>query len=146
MSPDIRVLYVDDDPALCDLTAEFLERVSPTLAVTVESDPTEVPDRLDADADPDCIVSDYEMPQLDGLALYRRIHPDRPTIPFFLFTSRSDEALVERAARAGVTGVVHKRTGVDHYERLARQIVDAVARTRDGGAVDAAGSGLGTEV
>lgn len=129
MSEQLRILHVDDDPALLDLTAELLERVDPELTVRSEADPTTVLDRLNSEP-VDCIVSDCEMPGCDGIELCERIRHRRSELPFVLFTSRDAPEIVERATAAGATDYVQKAPGVEQYELLANRIRDAVDRYR----------------
>jgi len=129
MTPPIHVLHVDDDAALRDLTAEFLERVDSDITVHSVADPTAVPARLEDDPI-DCVVSDYEMPQQNGLDLCWEVRAGRPDLPFFLFTSRGGEDLVGRAMIAGATDYVQKEPGLGQYALLANRITNAVARHR----------------
>jgi CheY-like chemotaxis protein len=126
MTRTIRVLHVDDNPALRDLTAELLERVDGNISVRSEADPTAVPGRV-ATEPIDCVVCDFEMPGTDGLEVCDRIRSEHPALPFFLFTSKQDEELVDRALEAGVTDYVQKESGIEHYKLLANRVRNAVA-------------------
>ena len=57
----IRVLHVDDDPSITELTGEFLEREDDRLTLETAIRPDDELDRI-TDRPPDCIVSDYDMP------------------------------------------------------------------------------------
>lgn len=129
MPNGIEVLYVDDDPALRDLTAEMLERVHPAISVRTESDPTSVPGHLTEESI-DCLVSDYHMPEMDGLELYDRVRDAHPDVPFFLFTNNDQPELIETALDAGVTDYVEKQPGIAHYKLLANRITNAVQHHR----------------
>jgi two-component system chemotaxis response regulator CheY len=56
------------------------------------------------------VISDFEMPRMDGLTLLRRIreHRDLGDIPFILLTSRSDARIVLEAKELGVGGYLVK--------------------------------------
>jgi CheY-like chemotaxis protein len=60
----IPVLHVDDDPDFLELAERQLEQHD-RIEVETETDPEAVLDRLDAF---DCIVVDYKMSGMDGLA------------------------------------------------------------------------------
>lgn len=121
---EIRVLHVDDDAAILDLTREYLERAHERISVTSVSDPTTVLDRLDA-ANPHCIVSDYDMPALDGLELYDRLQEHGVDRPFVLFTGKGSESIAADAMSAGVTDYIQKG-GTDTYDVLANRVLEAV--------------------
>lgn len=63
---DIRVLHVDDDSAVTEITAEVLERESDLLVVDTAHGVSEGEDTLAAESS-DCIVCDYQMPEQTGV-------------------------------------------------------------------------------
>ena len=128
-SDHLRVLHVDDDPALLDLTADFLERLDDRIVVRSESDPLAVPDRIEAET-VDCVVSDVRMPECDGFELCRQIREEHPGLPVVLFTSERGAEIADRAEWAGAADCVVKSPGVEQYEILADAVEDAVRRRR----------------
>jgi len=123
----VRVLVVDEDPDTLEVLELFLEREGDRIEVTTERDPNEAVDRVGSGSI-DCVVSDYRMPGLNGVELCAAVREDvsGTDVPFFLFTGVTDEATREEAEAAGVTGVVHKGAGVDHFAELAERIEAAV--------------------
>ena len=120
------VLVVDDEPDVASVTATYLERHLEGVAIVVESGGEAAIDRFDVDID--CVVSDYEMPGVDGLELLRRIRSCQPDLPFILFTARGSEEIASDAISAGVTDYLQKGVGTDQYEVLANRIENAIAR------------------
>ena len=126
---EILVLHVDDDPDVSDLTATFLERADDRIVVETAADATEGLDCLDG-REFDCVVSDYEMPGLDGIGFLERVREDYPDLPFVLFTGKGSEAVASDAISAGVTDYLQKETGTDQYTVLANRIANAVEHAR----------------
>jgi CheY-like chemotaxis protein len=124
MAAEIEVLVVDEDAEVLELTETFLDRESDRITVTTETDPHDALEVL-VDGAFDCVVSDYQMPKLDGIELFEAIREERPTLPFFLLTATADEDFDERAESAAVTGYVRKGVGSDHYTELADAIETA---------------------
>lgn len=56
------------------------------------------------------IVSDYEMPGLDGVSFLKKLREYQPTrhIPFIMVTGRGDRAVIERARQFGLNNFVPK--------------------------------------
>jgi PAS domain S-box-containing protein len=127
--PSIRVLLVDDRESVADLTATYLERFSDAIAVTIEDGAENGLDRLASESF-DCVVSDYEMPESDGLAFLADVREIDPDLPFILFTGKGSEEIASEAISAGVTDYLQKGSGSEHYEMLANRVENAVAQYR----------------
>ncbi|WP_276301453.1 PAS domain-containing protein [Halorussus lipolyticus] len=127
MGNAIRVLLVDDDPDIADLTATYLQRASDRIETVIETAPADALDRVE-DETVDCVVSDYEMPEMDGLEFLDEVRERAPYLPFVLFTGRGSEEIASEAISAGVTDYLQKGTGTDHYEVLANRVENAVAQ------------------
>jgi DNA-binding NtrC family response regulator len=85
----VEVLHVDDDPALGELVKLYLEREESDLNcdVTTETSPVAALDRIRADdAGFDCVISDYDMPEMNGIEFLERVRESRPELPVLLFS------------------------------------------------------------
>ena len=113
MAPPM-VLHVDDDSVFLELTRGVLQQEG----VEVESvtDPRVVPDRL-AELSVDVVVSDYEMPEMSGSALFERVRADHPALPFVLFTGKERADLPVDPGTEEASWYVQKR-GSGSYDRL----------------------------
>ncbi|MFD1645758.1 PAS domain-containing response regulator [Haloarchaeobius litoreus] len=130
MPRTIRVLHVDDDDALLDLTKTMLEREGEDITVESACSASGAMTCLRENGRIDCIVSDYEMPEMDGLDLLETVRGSRPDLPFVLFTGRGSEEIASRALSAGATEYLQKGAGTDQYTVLANRIRNAVAKRR----------------
>ncbi|WP_256288934.1 hybrid sensor histidine kinase/response regulator [Halobellus inordinatus] len=126
---EIRILHVDDDSEFVDLTASFLTRQNDTFSVSTSTNPHRALDRIE-DGTLDCVVSDYEMPEMSGLELLERVRERDSEVPFILFTGKGSEEIASRAISAGVTDYLQKGMGTDQYAVLANRIENAVEQTR----------------
>ena len=125
----VRVLHADSEPDFADLAAMHLEREREAFDVCTATSATEGLDRL-AREDIDCIVSDYDMPGMDGLDFLEAVREEYPDLPFILFTGRGSEEIASEAISAGVTEYLNKGTGTDQYTVLANRIDNAVEEYR----------------
>jgi len=124
-----RILLVDDQPDLAEVTALHLEDRRDAFDVRFVTDGPTALEFLDRTA-VDCVVSDYEMPEMDGLELLRAVNDRDPSLPFILYTGRGSEEIASEAISAGVTDYLQKRTTSDQYDVLANRVENAVARRR----------------
>jgi DNA-binding NarL/FixJ family response regulator len=124
----ISVLHVDDDAQFGDLVATYLEQIDDAISVSTETDPAAVLDVLQHDP-VDCVVSDYQMPGMDGIELLEAVRAAYPNLPFVLFTGKGSEAVASEAIDAGVTTYLQKN-GTETYEILANRIQNAVCHHR----------------
>ncbi|NHN61268.1 MULTISPECIES: PAS domain S-box protein [Halorussus] len=129
MDEPVRLLHVDDDPDLTELTATYLERADERFAIETATNVSEGVARL-SDGDFDCIVSDYDMPERDGIEFLGAVREDYPDLPFVLFTGKGSEEVASEAISAGVTDYLQKTPGTEQYTLLANRIKNAVAQYR----------------
>ncbi|SDX06684.1 GAF sensor hybrid histidine kinase [Haloarcula vallismortis] len=123
------MLHVDDEPDFLDVATGILEQQSSNLTVITATSAAEALDRL-ATASVDCIISDYRMPEKDGIELLKAIREEHPDLPFILFTGAGSEAVASDAIAAGATDYLRKGHGTDRYELLANRIENAVEQYR----------------
>jgi len=125
----IRVLHVDDDPALLDVTEQYLRREDDRLVVETATAPAEGLDLL-AEADFDVAVSDYQMPEMNGLEFLERVREDSG-IPFIIFTGRGREEVAVEALNLGADRYLQKGGDPEsQYGLLADAIVQEAAHRR----------------
>ncbi|TKX67571.1 PAS domain-containing protein [Halorubrum sp. SP9] len=124
----IDVLHVDDDPSVLDLAEAYFERELDSVAVTTVTDPETALERLD-ETRFDCIVSDYDMPTMDGLEFFEALRERHQRVPFVLYTGKGSEEIASQALNAGVTGYFQKG-GPEQLRRLANRVDQAVDEYR----------------
>jgi len=127
----IRVLHVDDEPSFGDLASTFLEREDDEITVVTETDPVEGLSRLQSgEEQADCIVSDYDMPRMNGLEFLDAIRDEYPDLPFILFTGKGSEEIASEAISKGATDYLQKKGGTEQYELLANRVRNVAEKYR----------------
>jgi PAS domain S-box-containing protein len=125
----ISVLYVDDEEHLRDLAAIYLKK-EPDISCFCVSTVASALEVLESESF-DVIISDYQMPQQDGLDLLREISARRIDIPVILFTGRGREEVAIEAFNLGATFYVQKGSPVTvQFQELIHKIRIAVDRDR----------------
>ena len=136
MSEPIRVLIADDHPLFRDGLAGLLRAAQDTELAGAATTGTEAVE-MARQTQPDVVLMDLHMPELNGIEATRRIVTGSPHIAVVALTMFDDDDSVFAALRAGARGYLLK--GADHEQ--IRQAVHAAAA---GQAI--LGAGLATHV
>lgn len=125
----ISVLYIDDEPGLLDLGKRFLEREQDFSVDTLDSARKALEQiRLH---DYDVIVSDYLMPDMDGLTLLKNLRRSGNSVPFIMFTGRGREEVVIDAFTCGASFYLQKGGDpVVQFAELSHKIRQSVGKRR----------------
>lgn len=103
----IRVLIVDDHDMLREGLASFI-RAFPDLIMVGDAAGGSEAIRMCRELQPDVVLMDLMMPEIDGITVVETIHRELPAIRFIALSSFSEDKLVKAAFRAGVTGFLLK--------------------------------------
>ncbi|ABS55981.1 multi-sensor signal transduction histidine kinase [Methanoregula boonei 6A8] len=123
----ITILYVDDEESLLELGKIFLER-NGQFAVDIITSASEAL-TLIGQKPYDAIISDYQMPEMDGIELLKHVRASGKTIPFILFTGRGREEVVIQALNEGADFYLQKGgSSLAQFTELAYKIRHAVQK------------------
>ncbi len=100
------VLCVDDDPEILDLYVMYLER-SKKIRVIKEKSAKKALDLLKEHL-VDAVISDYRMPEMDGITFLKQVRIFSRNLPFFLFTGKGDEDVAMDAMNLGANFYIKK--------------------------------------
>jgi PAS domain S-box-containing protein len=118
------VLYVDDDPVVLAMVDGLLVHLG--YRVTSMTDARQALAFVREGADPvDVVVTDYNMPELSGLALATQLHELRPALPVLLTSGYVADTLRAQAEQAGVRHVMQKEYTLEQLGTLLHQLLDS---------------------
>jgi PAS domain S-box-containing protein len=127
----IRVLVVDDETTLLEVAREFLEQV-PGFVVDVELSPLNALQMLSSH-NYDAVVSDYQMPGMDGIQFLKRLRSRGDDIPFILFTGKGREEVAMEALNNGADYYIQKGVQVrPMFAELTNMVRRSVEHKRIG--------------
>ncbi|MGE5469067.1 MAG: response regulator [Ignavibacteria bacterium] len=105
---NLRVLLVDDSPS----ARKFMRRVLENLGIEkfIEAENGREAVGILADTQVDLVVTDYNMPEMDGRELveYIRKQSWQNSVPVLMITSESDSARLAAVQESGVSGICDK--------------------------------------
>lgn len=114
-----RVLVVDDSPVDRRLAGRLIEKLG-DMEIFYAPDGKAALEAVEAHL-PDLVVTDMQMPELDGFGLVEALKAQYPLIPVILMTAAGSEAIAVKALQAGAASYVPKTA-------LADDLGDVTAR------------------
>jgi DNA-binding NarL/FixJ family response regulator len=119
MSNSIRLLIVDDHPVVRDGLRGMLSG-QPDFEVLGEAADGLQAVAQTAQLQPDVVLMDLRMPELDGANAISRIHASHPQVRVLVLTTYDSDAEILRAIEAGATGYILKDAPRDELYRAIR--------------------------
>jgi DNA-binding NarL/FixJ family response regulator len=116
----VRVLLADDHRMLREGLRRTLEDNG--LVVVGEADDGAEAVRLALDTEPDVVVMDVTMPNVDGVEATRQLRAQRPDARIVMLTMHSDQDIVANAIRAGASGYLTKDCSSDELVGAVRAV------------------------
>ncbi len=102
----LHVLYVDDEPVLLESIKMYLEK-NAEFSVDTSTGAHEALEKI-RNGKYDAVVSDYQMPEMDGIQFLKTLREEGNTIPFIIFTGKGREEVVVDAYKAGADNYLLK--------------------------------------
>jgi DNA-binding NarL/FixJ family response regulator len=118
-SSDIRVVVVDDHQIVREGLASLLGALDGIEVVGTASDGRDAI-HVVAEAEPDVVVMDIQMPHLDGIEATRHIAGRQPGVRVVMLTMNEGDDTVLSAIRAGASGYLLKGSGAEEVQNAIR--------------------------
>src|SRR5437588_879018 len=117
----IRVLIADDHPIVRDGLAKLLSLEEDVVVVGEASDGCEVLDKVQ-ELDPDVLLLDLRMPNLDGLSTLQALVQLNKRTRVIVLTASEDKNEFVQAMKLGCSGIVLKQTAPDLIVKSIRKV------------------------
>jgi PAS domain S-box-containing protein len=122
-----KILYVDDEPVLLEIAKIFLEKTK-EFALDITTSPNEIL-KSDKIKSYDAIISDYQMPGMDGITFLKHVHTEFGDIPFIIFTGKGREDVVIAALNNGADYYLNKSIDPrSQFDDLAQNMKRVIKR------------------
>lgn len=116
------ILIIDDSPTMLMSVKSILVKAGMT--VETANDGQDALDRLNGGLKPHLVISDVNMPRLDGLSFVREARKaGHRFVPILMLTTESEQAKRAEAKAAGATGWLVKPVAPAALLSVVRQIV-----------------------
>lgn len=123
-SPPGKILLIDDSLIAIDTVSAFLEDMGWTV-LTAQNGIDAL--KMASAPDLDLVISDLNMPDMNGVEVFRRIYALDPMLPVIILSDEGSMAPVLESVHAGVFDFVPK---ADHARMLPAAVTRAVAHCR----------------
>lgn len=125
----ISILLVDDQLAFLDMAKRFLEEWGDIQVATAASGEQAI--GVLKERTFDVIISDYEMPGMNGLELLKTLRAQKNETPVIIYASQGREDVTIGAIRSGAEFVLHKSSNVEAQFSELKSIVKEIVRRRN---------------
>jgi CheY-like chemotaxis protein/anti-sigma regulatory factor (Ser/Thr protein kinase) len=122
------VLVVDDSAMDLQLAGGIIRKIGGWTA-TFAADGKEALAALDR-ATPDIVLTDLQMPEMDGLELVQAIRAKHPTVPVILMTAHGSEDIAIRALQKGAASYVPKKSLAHDLAETLDQVLTLAKASR----------------
>jgi PAS domain S-box-containing protein len=123
----LKVLIVDDDVDLAKIIMWKLAKEAPEFNIDIVDGGMACLSYLDSN-NTDCVLSDYQMPEMSGMDLLRAIRERGDDVPFIFLTGQGNEQVASDAFKAGADDYFTKDVGFAHFTRIVNSVKHAVNR------------------
>ena len=125
----VSILVVDDEPDLAELFRQRFRRETRqgTYVLHYAASGAEALDRLSGEIEPEllAVLSDINMPGMDGLQLLAEIKQRRPDLPVMMVTAYGDDDRRRRAAHHGAAEFITNPVDFEHLKTQLSQLPTA---------------------
>ncbi|MDX1425862.1 MAG: adenylate/guanylate cyclase domain-containing protein [Kiloniellales bacterium] len=127
-----KILAVDDEPDLEILLRQKFRRQirEGQFDFAFAHDGMEAVERLEADPQTDVVLTDINMPRMDGLDLLRRLHDLNPLTRAVVVSAYGDMANIRKAMNRGAYDFITKPIDFQDLENTLNKTLDEVQRAK----------------
>ncbi|MBM85626.1 MAG: hypothetical protein CMM47_06355 [Rhodospirillaceae bacterium] len=119
----IRVLIAEDEPMAAKLARGALKLMGITDVVVAEDGLEAVKKLKEYDGEFELIISDWNMPKLNGIEFLRAVRDLYPQMPFIMLTAKANKEFVLAAGKQGVNGYIVKPFSLDQVHQKVESIL-----------------------
>ena len=120
----VKLLIVDDDPEMSDFIKLRLSVDAPHFEIAMVASGLECLEYVKGNG-VDCILSDYQMPGMDGMELLTELRGRGNDVPFIFVTGQGNEEVAREAFKRGAFDYFTKDIGFAHFTRIINSVGQA---------------------
>lgn len=122
-----RIVAIDDDMIIRTLLTSMLQKAGYEV-FTASDGATGL--RLALEKDPDLVITDYQMPGMDGMQVLEKLREKSPSLPVIMLTAHGDIALTIKAMQAGAYDYLEKPIRIEEMLTIVRNAAELSKQSR----------------
>ncbi len=123
-----KILAIDDDSVIRKLLANMLQKAGYEVITAVDGN-TGL--RLALEEDPDVVITDYQMPGMDGMEVLSSIRQLKASLPVIMLTAHGDTALTIKSMQAGAFDYLEKPIVMTELLQIVKNASELSSRSRN---------------
>lgn len=122
-----KILAIDDDSIIRTLLLNILKKAGYEVLTAADGN-TGL--RLAIEEDPHVVITDYQMPGMNGLQVLENLHSKAPSMPVIMLTAYGDIALTIKSMQAGAYDYLEKPIKPDELLKVVKNASDLSSQSR----------------
>ncbi|MEM1222762.1 MAG: response regulator transcription factor [Verrucomicrobiota bacterium] len=118
-----KVIVIEDQTILRDLICQLVEGYSDMEIIAQSGDGAEGYE-LCLQHNPDLVILDIMLPNLNGSEVLRRLKTKNPRSNILIFSAAASNSMVNRLLKSGVTGYIEKDAGLNELEKAISLVAE----------------------
>ena len=123
MEKEKKIILTEDHVIVRNGLKVLIEKLGPYKISGEYNNGKELVDAYPFSSDPDLIILDLDMPQMDGAAVVKWMHEHKVTTPVLLLTLNDNEEQIVKLFHLGVRGYLHKNCSSDTMKKAISEIL-----------------------
>ena len=115
-SPEVNIIYVEDDPDLCEAIVQMLAMWGHEATYFTRGRDLLRQLATSRDAAFDLLITDYYLPDVNGVELVRMLRLSRPVLPALLLTGSREASVQKAASRVEDCEVMYKPLDMEQLQ------------------------------
>ena len=120
----MKIMLVDDSRTIRNIQKNVLKQIGHTDLVEAEDGVVAL--RLFAEQVPDLMLVDWNMPNMDGITLIRKIRETNKSVPIIMCTTEAEKSRILEAIKAGVNNYIVKPFSVESLQEKIEQTMSKI--------------------
>jgi CheY-like chemotaxis protein len=117
-----KILVIDDSSLMRRILRQHLEQGGFEVEDWLPLSAMEIQDRIKSSA-PDLVLSDYQMPGVNGLTVAKMVQKANPAIPVLILTAIRDPDVDATMEKFGVRRILHKPINAESLLLAVREVL-----------------------